>query len=930
MADYNNDAENGGSNRYPLNSDSSSESSSSSSSSSESDDDEENAFSYTDGTAAAMTKSPGGHSIQNNAGTIENSTAETMPVIRDLLDGNYIEDKLALAPYGQSSQGMSNYEYGIGDLEETIIFHDEPQQQQQHRPPPPHSPPPPPPATPASTGSIKTGPSPRRAGQGYYDVLEMASSRLRQDNSPMQSTPGSHDSSGDEAVRKKKSKKKKRKSRKEKRQKQHQSEDDDDDEEEIDVRRGSLFGIRNPFTPTSLERDLSSRGGSSYRNDEMDIDPNDDLPSRWNPASLVTAAQSKAPNGKTDKQGFYRNWMGRDSASGRGNDDEQMPENFNLQSIGKPKQKPTRPRRNMPNLRRPGIEEAELENSGIEMVKDDDSYNFSIISDMNNHYLMNEQLVEQRRSKRERRRLCIVFLITFGLFGCLSLFMSRRNRRPEELNPPKILPTQQKIDDGIPKNEPPARPLPLSPIEPTDWLKVSDLHAITAAELQYIVNGITPDASILSNPNTPQSKALEWAKNDMKIYNVEVASRVAQRYCLATLYYATNGTGWQTNANWGNGHECEWYGVGCEAGENNEVSVTYLDLNSNRLDGTMPLEVGYVTSLEQIHLWGNNLVGNIPSTLSRLVKLHTLYLDNNHLDGEMADTFDKLENMKHLDLSGNRLRGHIPHGLGSLTKLRDLRLSNNFLTSTFPISLISLSNLQTLLLDSNAISGTLPSLVGEMRSLVTIRIHENDMKGKLPSFTDAERLEEAHFNGNYFTGPIPHFGSPRLRELYLGQNALTGSIPSNIGNLVKLEILDANANKLNSTIPTSISNASALQFLDLSHNKLSGDIPRGFSNLLWLHEFRLDHNRLRGRFPDWFGTMKRLEIVHLNNNLLGGDLGLSLEMGDLDDLSEFAIENNDLSGVVGEAMCDLLLDVLTADCWGSPPRVDCSCCTECF
>jgi len=76
--------------------------------------------------------------------------------------------------------------------------------------------------------------------------------------------------------------------------------------------------------------------------------------------------------------------------------------------------------------------------------------------------------------------------------------------------------------------------------------------------------------------------------------------------------------------------------------------------------------------------------------------------------------------------------------------------------------------------------------------------------------------------------------------------------------------------------------------------------------------------------------MRHLEIIHLNNNLLEGRLDLSLEMGDLNDLTEFAIENNDLNGVVGEAMCDLLLDVLTADCWGSPPRVDCPCCTECF
>lgn len=122
-----------------------------------------------------------------------------------------------------------------------------------------------------------------------------------------------------------------------------------------------------------------------------------------------------------------------------------------------------------------------------------------------------------------------------------------------------------------------------------------------------------------------------------------------------------------------------------------------------------------------------------------------------------------------------------------------------------------------------------------------------------------------------------------------------------------------------------------------------------------LHELRLDHNRLRG-FPDWLGSLAHIEIVHLNNNLLDGKLDLPLDVGDLHDLTEFAIQNNDLTGVVDEFMCDLLMNVLTSDCWGSPPRVDCvslrapitaylsirqfthtlmivnpqPCCTECF
>lgn len=165
--------------------------------------------------------------------------------------------------------------------------------------------------------------------------------------------------------------------------------------------------------------------------------------------------------------------------------------------------------------------------------------------------------------------------------------------------------------------------------------------------------------------------------------------------------------------------------------------------------------------------------------------------------------------------------------------------------------------------------------------------------------------------------------------MYLGQNALTGSIPDSIGSHDSLEIFSVSSNRLNSTIPATIANAAELRILDLSHNKLSGSIPQELSGLKTLHEFRMEHNRLQG-FPNYFGSMKQLEIIHLNNNLLDGHLDLPLEMGDLDNLKELAIENNDLTGIVDEDICDLLLDVLTADCWGNPPRVDCPCCSECF
>ena len=805
-----------------------------------------------------------------------------------------------------------------------------------------------------SDGSVRN----HRAKQEYYDVLEMASSRLRQDNTTNTINDGGDEgyySSGDEAIRKRKKKKKKKK----------ESIKDDSYEHIADAnRRSAIFnsfippsmmqshgGMRKSFTTTTSTISKDYYGDDNDGETAYDItDPNDDLPtSRWNPASLVIAAQSRLSDGKIDTNGFYNNIIKErttDLSVGkivqtlvnggvrRKDDQRKIDNDFNLHTIGTTISQTKKERSHAKLAKMESViwadEESVLTNlnndgNTIKVVDDekDDIIHLAELNESHEEYRRNENHVMRLIWQRDRRRLgliiCAVSVVFLGV--CLGLYLDFHDG---------LSSTLPYTNDITGRSAPPPRPLPAVPIKPIDGFDDSiGLHSITAAELQSIVNQITSDLSIMINPHSPQAKALEWSRNDIKIYPVSVTSRIVQRYALATLYYSTNGTYWKTNRNWGNGHECEWYGVVCDSDDNTTFHVTYMDLNSNNLVGTITPEIGWITTLEQIHLWGNKLVGSIPSTLSRLANLHTIYMDNNYLDGNIGDTFDLMRNLKHLDLSNNRLRGHIPHGLGSLSQMRDLRLSNNLLTSTFPLSLISLSKLETLLLDSNSLSGTLPLLVGEMKSLVTIRIHENDLKGTIPSFYDAKVLEEAHLDTNYFTGTIPKFGSERLREIYLGQNDLTGSIPDFIGDLTELEIFSANANKLNSTIPASISNATRLNILDLSHNKLTGEIPSEISNLVQLHEVRVEHNRLRGSVPD-FAPLIHIKHIHLNNNLLSGKLQLSRDMGYLDNLREFTIQNNDLTGEMSDFICDLVLDVLTSDCWGDSPPVDCPCCTDCM
>ncbi|KAG5054277.1 hypothetical protein JHK85_006787 [Glycine max] len=69
-----------------------------------------------------------------------------------------------------------------------------------------------------------------------------------------------------------------------------------------------------------------------------------------------------------------------------------------------------------------------------------------------------------------------------------------------------------------------------------------------------------------------------------------------------------------------------------------------------------------------------------------------------------------------------------------------------------------------------------------------------------------------------------------FKELYilnLSNNALSGEIPSSIGNLRQLESLDLSQNALSGGIPMQIASLSFLSYLNLSFNHLVGKIPTG-------------------------------------------------------------------------------------------------------
>ncbi|XP_074282224.1 receptor-like protein EIX2 [Silene latifolia] len=107
------------------------------------------------------------------------------------------------------------------------------------------------------------------------------------------------------------------------------------------------------------------------------------------------------------------------------------------------------------------------------------------------------------------------------------------------------------------------------------------------------------------------------------------------------------------------------------------------------------IEYAYTSTLRylvDIDLSSNNLVGSIPVDITKISGLLNLNLSHNQLSGTIPVNIGGLKSLESLDLSNNKLRGSIPTSIGELYMLSNLNLSYNNLSGPIPTG----NQLQTL------------------------------------------------------------------------------------------------------------------------------------------------------------------------------------------------------------------------------------------
>lgn len=126
----------------------------------------------------------------------------------------------------------------------------------------------------------------------------------------------------------------------------------------------------------------------------------------------------------------------------------------------------------------------------------------------------------------------------------------------------------------------------------------------------------------LSDPLSPQSKALTWLEGNGNIDNYPDWRKI-QRHTLATFYYSTNGDGWIERDGWLTvEHECDWFTWSVEPTCDKNGVFRHLALFDNNVTGTLPKDLAILSdSLHTLALRDAPLTGTIPTEISLLTKL---------------------------------------------------------------------------------------------------------------------------------------------------------------------------------------------------------------------------------------------------------------------------------------------------------------------
>ena len=351
-------------------------------------------------------------------------------------------------------------------------------------------------------------------------------------------------------------------------------------------------------------------------------------------------------------------------------------------------------------------------------------------------------------------------------------------------------------------------------------------------------------------------------------------------------------------------------------GFDNNISggIKTADYSGNLLTGSIPEELGYSTTLEELDFSGNFLTGRIPASLADIVNLKHLDLSSNcfsatvprRLAGKQRLTirlerysgssnpeceFYKCTDGTYVPNKNNRslqtdcanllrIREQWQRANGGVLPvksfLREWGQGSYTRIQTWPGIAVSKGRVTQLVLEKQGLKSEIPEEIYGLTALTGLDLSGNELTGELsPQVSRLADLTRLDLSANKLAGRIPEDIArlTALQNLDLSANKLTGGIPQSLRHLEDLQVLNLSANALTGLIPTILDELASLRTLNLAQNKLTGTIPTELGSLSRLRSLKLQNNKLTGAIPEELASIPGLSsigAVNLNANCLLG------------------------------------------------------------
>jgi Leucine-rich repeat (LRR) protein len=450
--------------------------------------------------------------------------------------------------------------------------------------------------------------------------------------------------------------------------------------------------------------------------------------------------------------------------------------------------------------------------------------------------------------------------------------------------------------------------------------------------LLVYLNSISFDqGQTLQDRSSPQYQAFVWlSQSENDGFPPFPSDKLVQKYALATFYYATGGSNWLKKVGWLEyDNVCSWYSnspaITCGS-DTSRDSILELDLPFNNLDGTIPIEMGLLSSLTNLNLQGNKLkgplpgsllmsslryitldgnalVGSLPTEIGHLTSLLELKLQNNHMNGTLPTEFGNLENIRVFRSERCTFTGTIPTEMGKLTRLEEwgkYLLCSSALRLSFSFSLVIFQ----FFLDSRLakFEGPLPEEIGNMTSLRMMDFAGwRQINGTIPDgLYDLTRLTSLQLTRIGVEGTISTLLGrlSNLRTLQIGWNNLTGTLPSEIGLLTDLAVADIWANRaMTGPIPSEVGNLRVLDAFNFRANNHTGPLPTELGTMEALASLNFEHNYfLNGPLPSEIASLQSLQVLRFGRCALSGSL--PRQVGLMTHLKELQALGNGMTGTL--------------------------------